>query len=60
MHFIQTGQVCIPQISERLTLEDEVVLTVLKYTNHPKFDVTAGPIGGSDIAVFYVKEEPKL
>lgn len=48
------------QVSERLTLEDEVVLSVLKYTNHPKFNINVGPIGGSDIAVFYVAEEPEL
>ena len=60
MHLIKKQKRFILQVSERFTLEDEVVLTVLKYTNHPKCDVTAGPIGVSDIAVFYVKEEPKL
>lgn len=48
------------QVSERFTLEDEVVLTVLDYKNHPNFNITAGPIEGSDIAVFYVTDEPKL
>ena len=53
-------QIFVPQVSERLTLEDEVVLEVLKYKIHPKFNITAGPIEGSDIAVFFVVEEPKL
>ena len=26
--------------------------------NHPKFNVKKGPIGGSDVAVLYVDEEP--
>ena len=29
-----------------------------KYTNHPLFNITEGPIGGHDIAVFFVDEEP--
>ena len=46
------------QVSERFTPEDEVVLTVLNYTNHPLFNITEGPIGGHDIAVYMVDEEP--
>ena len=49
---------CELKVSERFTPEDEVVLTVLKYTNHPLFNITEGPIGGHDIAVFEVDEEP--
>ena len=32
-------------VSELLSLEDEVVLEVTGYINHPKFDITVGPIG---------------
>ena len=46
------------KVSERFTPEKEVVLTVKKYKNHPKFNVKKGPIGGSDVAVLYVDEEP--
>lgn len=48
------------QVAERLTLEDEAVLNVLGYQIHPKFDINVGPIGGSDIAVFYVSHNSKL
>ena len=48
----------IPQVSERFTPEDEVVLTVLRYTNHPLFNITEGPIGGHDVATYDVEEEP--
>ena len=46
------------QVSERFTPEDEVVLTVLEYTNHPLFNITEGPVGGHDIATYVVDEEP--
>ena len=46
------------QVSERFTPEDEVVLTVLEYTNHPLFNITEGPIGGHDIATYVVDKGP--
>ena len=46
------------QVSERFTPEDEVVLTVKKYKNHPLFNISQGPIGGHDIAIFFVDEAP--
>ena len=32
-------------VSERLSLEDEVVLEVTGYLNHPMFNISVGPIG---------------
>ena len=32
-------------VSESLSLEDEVVLQVSGYLNHPMFNITVGPIG---------------
>ena len=46
------------QVSERFTPEDEVVLTVLNFTNHPLFNITEGPVGGHDISIYKVNEEP--
>ena len=46
------------QVSEIFTPEEEVVLTVLNYTNHPLYNMTEGPIEGHDIAVYVVDEEP--
>ena len=46
------------QVSERFTPEDEVVLTVLNFTNHPLFNITEGPVGGHDISVYMVDEGP--
>ena len=46
------------QVSERFTPEDEVVLTVIKYINHPLFNITEGPIGGNDISIYVVDEAP--
>ena len=46
------------QVGERYTPEDELVIDVLNYTNHPMFNISAGPIGGGDLAVYYVDEEP--
>ena len=45
------------QVSERFTPEEEVVLPVLNYTNHPLFNITEGPIGGHDIGVYFVDDE---
>ena len=45
------------QVSERFTPEEEVVLTVLNYTNHPLFNITEGPIGGHDIGIYFVDDE---
>ena len=45
-------------VSENLTPEVEVVLTVLGYTNHPDWSVEAGPLGGADIAVYKVDPAP--
>ena len=48
---------CQLQVSERFTPEDEVVLTVIKCTNHPQFKITEGPRGGHDISTYVVDEE---
>ena len=37
----------IGHVSESLTPEDEVILEVTGYTNHPGFDLNIGPIGDS-------------
>ena len=49
---------CHIQVSERFTPEEEVVLTVQNYKNHPQFNVKMGPIGGSDVALLYLDEAP--
>ena len=38
-------------VSERLSLEDEVVLEVTGYLNHPMFNISIGPIG--DMLTWY-------
>ena len=35
----------IGHVSEILSLEDELVLEVTGYKNHPDFDINVGPIG---------------
>ena len=52
------GEWDIGPISERLSLESEVVLQVISYTNHPQFDIKRGVIEGSDISVYFVDDEP--
>jgi hypothetical protein len=46
------------QVSERFTPEEEVVLTVVNYTNHPLFNITQGPIGGYDLSCIHVDDAP--
>ena len=38
-------------VSERLSLEDEVVLEVTGYINHPEFNISIGPIGFTDYLI---------
>ena len=52
------GEWDIGPIGERLSVETEVVLQVLNYTNHPQFDIKKGVIAGSDISVYFVDDEP--
>ena len=35
----------IGHVGEQLSVENEVVLDVLRFLNHPKFDINIGPIG---------------
>ena len=48
----------IAEVPEQLTVENEVVLTVLNFTNHPQYDLSKGPIGGYDVAIYKVDDSP--
>jgi len=45
-------------VAERFTPEEEVVLTVLEFKNHPLFNVVKGPVGGHDLSVYFVDDKP--
>ena len=53
---IVCGEHNIGDIPEEISREIEVVLDVLKITNHPKYNQTKGPIYGYDIAVYHVND----
>ena len=44
------------QVSESFTPEEEIILPVLKITNHPLFNISEGPIGGYDVSVYMVND----
>ena len=44
------------QVSESFTPEEEIILPVLKITNHPLFNISEGPIGGYDVSVYSVND----
>ena len=48
------------QVFERFSREEEIVLQVLNYTNHPLFNISVGPVGGYDIATYVVNDEPLI
>ena len=50
---IVCGESDIGHVSERLSPETEIVLPVIEYTNHEKFNIN-DPIEGYDIAVYTV------
>ena len=52
------GSRSIAEVPEQLTVENEVVLTVLNFTNHPQYNSSKGPIGGYDVAVYKVDDSP--
>ena len=52
------GSRSIAEVPEQLTVEDEVVLTVHKFTNHPQYNSSKGPEGGYDVAVYHVDDTP--
>ena len=52
------GSRSIAEVPEQLTVENEVVLTVLNFTNHPQYDSSKGPIGGYDVAIYKVDDSP--
>ena len=54
------GSRSIAEVPEQLTVEEEVVLTVLKFTNHPQYNSSKGPEGGYDVAVYHVDDIPLL
>jgi len=59
---IVCGEWEIATIPEWRSVEDEVFMDVTKFTNHHKFDITTGTIGGYDISVYHVddsKLQPK-
>ena len=52
------GEFSIEEAPEQLTPEEEVVMEVSSFTNHPLYDPAKGPIGGYDLAIFKVKDSP--
>ena len=52
------GSSSIAEVPEQLTVENEVVLDVVSFTNHPQYDPSKGPIGGFDLAVYKVEDSP--
>lgn len=52
------GSKSIAEVPEQLTVQKEVVLNVLSFTNHPEYDLSKGPVGGYDIAVYKVDDSP--
>ena len=52
------GSKSIAEVPEQLTVQKEVVLNVLSFTNHPQYDSSKGPVGGYDIAVYKVDDSP--
>ena len=53
---IVCGEHNIGDIPEAISSEKEVVLDVLKFTNHPQYNQSKGPIQGHDIAVYHVND----
>jgi hypothetical protein len=53
---IVCGEHDIDDVPEAISLEVEVVLDVLEFSNHPKYSQTDGPIHGHDIAVYHVND----
>ena len=53
---IVCGEHNIDVVPEAISLEVEVVLNVLKFTNHPKYSQENGPINGYDISVYHVDD----
>ena len=49
------GSRSIEEVPEQLTVDNEVVLNVVSFTNHPQYE---GPIGGYDLAVYKVEDSP--
>ena len=49
---------CYIQVSHKLSIEEEIVLTVTNYINHPEFSIEEGPRAGHDISVYTVIEDP--
>ena len=52
------GSRSIAEVPEQLTVENEVVLNVVSFTNHPQYDPAKGPVGGYDLAVYKVDDSP--
>ena len=52
------GSRSIAEVPEQLTVENEVFLNVVSFTNHPQYDPSLGPIGGFDLAVYKVEDSP--
>ena len=52
------GSKSIAEVPEQLTVQKEVVLNVVSFTNHPHYNVSKGPVGGYDIAVYKVDDSP--
>ena len=52
------GASSIAEVPEQLTVQNEVVLNVVSFTNHPKYNPSKGPIAGFDLAVYKVDDSP--
>ena len=53
---IVCGEHNIDDVPEAISLEVEVVLDVLRFSNHPKYSPKKGPIFGHDISVYHVND----
>ena len=52
------GTRSIARVPEELTAENEVVMDVMSFVNHPQYNQSEGPIGGYDLAVYKVDDSP--
>jgi hypothetical protein len=52
------GSNSIGEVPELLSIEDEVILDVVSFNNHPEYEATLGPIEGFDLAIYKVDDTP--
>jgi len=55
---IVCGEWSIEEVPEAFSFENELILDVIRFTNHPSYDPGEGPVGGFDISVYHVDSGP--